>query len=324
MTQNVDLLVPGQIHPIVLEELEKAFVVHRLWEAADAETLLARIGPAVRGLVSDGGPVDSAMIDRFPKLEIISSYGVGYDAIDAVAAARRGIVVTNTPSVLDDEVADLCIGLLLAAIRELPQADRHVRSGAWRSGAEYRLTSSLRGRAVGIFGLGRIGKAVARRLDGFDVAISYHGRSRQPDVPYDHVPSLVELAHRSDILICVAPGGAATRHAVNAQVLDALGHDGILVNIGRGSVVDESAVIAALDRGALAAVGLDVFEDEPNVPEALMAFDNVVLLPHVGSGTFITREAMARLVVANVVDWFDGRGARTPVPECAVVKPPGA
>lgn len=314
MTAKADILVLDPIHETVITELEKTFRLHKLWQAADAESFLSGIAPSVRALVVDGGSVSDELLSRFPKLEIVASIGVGYDGIDAVAAGRRGIVVTNTPGVLDDEVADMCIGLLLGTIRELPQADRHVRSGKWRAG-DYRLTSTLRGRTVGIFGLGRIGKAVARRLEAFGVKICYCGRTKQPGVSYEYIPGIVELARKADTLICAVPGGKGTRHAVNAEVLSALGRDGVLINIGRGATVDEHALIAALESETIHAAGLDVFENEPNVPEQLMRMDNVVLLPHIGSGSFATREAMARLVVDNVVDWFAGRGPRTSVPE---------
>jgi len=314
MSAPVDLLVLDSPHPTVITELDGAFDLHRLWEAPEPDRLLAKIAPVVRGLVVDGGSVGDELLSGFPRLEIVASYGVGYDAIDALAAARRGVVVTNTPGVLDDEVADMCVGLLLATIRELPQAERYLRSGSWPT-APYRLTSTLRGRTVGIFGLGRIGKAVARRLEAFGVTIRYAGRTRQPDVQYEYVSGLVPLARQVDTLICAVPGGDATRHAVNAEVLSALGRNGVLINIGRGVTVDEAALIVALETGTIRAAGLDVLENEPIVPERLMRMDNVVLLPHVGSGSFATREAMARLVVDNIVDWFAGRGPRTAVPE---------
>lgn len=313
MSAPVDLLVLDSPHPTVITELDGAFDLHRLWEAPEPDRWLAKIAPVVRGLVVDGGSVGDELLSRFPRLEIVASYGVGYDAIDALAAARRGVVVTNTPGVLDDEVADMCVGLLLATIRELPQAERYLRSGSWPT-APYRLTSTLRGRTVGIFGLGRIGKAVARRLEAFGVTIRYAGRTRQPDVQYEYVSRLVPLARQVDTLICAVPGGDATRHAVNAEVLSALGRNGVLINIGRGATVDEAALIVALETGTIRAAGLDVLENEPIVPERLMRMDNVVLLPHVGSGSFATREAMARLVVDNIVDWFAGRGPRTAVP----------
>lgn len=314
MTATVDILVLHPTHETVITELEGTFRLHKLWQAADPEVLLARVASTVRGLVADGGPVGDNLLSQLPRLEIVASYGVGYDGIDAVAAGRRGIVVTNTPGVLDDEVADMCIGLLLATIRELPQADRYVRSGKWPSG-DYHLTSTLRGRTVGIFGLGRIGKAVARRLEAFGVTVCYSGRTAQRDVHYEYVPGIVQLACKSDTLICAVPGGNETRHAVNAEVLSALGRDGVLINIGRGTTVDEGALIAALKSGTIHAAGLDVFENEPNVPEPLLRMENVVLLPHVGSGSFATRQAMARLVAGNIIDWFAGRGPRTAVPE---------
>lgn len=314
MADKVDILVLDPTEDLVIRELQGRFNLHNLWEAADPEEMLATIGRDIRGMVVDGGPVDDALLSKFPKLEILSSNGVGYDGIDAAAAARRGVVVTNTPGVVDEEVADVCIGLLLSTIRELPQADRYLRSGAWPT-APYRLTSTLRGRTVGIFGLGRIGKAVARRLEAFGVDIFYSGRTRQPDVRYEYLASLVELASKVNTLICVVPGGKDTRHAVNATVLSALGRDGVLINVGRGVTVDERALIAALESGAIQAAGLDVFEHEPNVPEELIKMNNVVLLPHVGTATFATRDAMAQLVADNILDWFAGRGPRTPVSE---------
>jgi lactate dehydrogenase-like 2-hydroxyacid dehydrogenase len=321
MSRDVEILIVHPTQATILAELPEIFGVHRLWETTDPEALLARVGPKIRALVVNGRrALPDAMLDQLPNLEIIAAYGVGYDGVDAVAAARRGIVVTNTPGVADEEVADVCVGLLLGTIRELPQADRHLRSGAWQEGSPYRLTASLRGRTVGIWGLGRIGKAAARRLAGFNIRICYCGRSRQPDVPYEYVPTLMELARQVDTLICMVPGGDATRHAVNAEVLQALGPNGILINIGRGSTVDESALVAALASGGIHAAGLDVFENEPNVTRQLMEMDNVVLSPHIGTGTYVTREAMARLVIDNVVDWFDGRPPRTPVPECAILK----
>ena len=314
MNPTIDVLVPEPMHPTVISELAREFRVHLLWESTDPDLLLSQIAPDVRGLVVDGGPVDDELMSRFPKLEIVASSGVGYDRIDAVAAARRGVVVTNTPGILDDEVADMCVGLLLATLRELPQADRFVRAGRWPDG-DYRLTPSLRGRTVGVFGLGRIGKAVAHRLEAFGVTLCFYGRTVQPDVPYEYLPGILPLANRVDTLICAVPGGTDTRHAVNAEVLTALGRDGVLINIGRGTTVDEPALISALGSGAIRAAGMDVFEHEPHVPEELLALDNVVLLPHVGTASVATREAMSRLVVDNVVDWFAGRGLRTAVPE---------
>jgi lactate dehydrogenase-like 2-hydroxyacid dehydrogenase len=298
--------------PYVLARLEAAFEVHQL----PAESAgFASLGH-VRGVAMSGSPrrMDGALMDLLPSLEIIANFGVGYDAIDAVAAASRGIIVTNTPDVLTDEVADLTIALLLSTIRQLPQAERYLRDGKWLERA-YPLTTSLRTRSVGIVGLGRIGKAVAHRLTAFGVPIAYHGRNRQADMPYRYYPSLLAMAEDVDTLVSVAPGGAATHHIINAEVLRALGPQGIVVNVGRGSVVDEMALIAALRDKTILSAGLDVFEDEPRVPAALIGMDHVVLLPHVGSASVHTREAMGQLVVDNLLAWFEGRGPLTPVAE---------
>jgi lactate dehydrogenase-like 2-hydroxyacid dehydrogenase len=300
----------------VIAALEERFILHRLWEHADPDAFLAEIGPSVRGMAAStfAGVIDATWFDRSPALEIVASFGVGYDKVDATTAATRGIIVTNTAGVLDEEVADLAVGLLLATLRQIPQADRFVREGHWPAGP-FPLSPTLRGRRVGILGLGAIGKAVARRLEAFGVPIGYHGRSRQEGVDYIYHTTPAALAEASDVLLAIVPGGSATRHLVDAAVLAALGPDGVLVNVSRGSVVDEAALIAALQAGTIGGAGLDVFEDEPNVPEALFAMANVVLLPHIGSASHATREAMGRLVVDNLVAWFDGAPAMTSVPE---------
>jgi len=230
------------------------------------------------------------------------------------AAARRGIVVTNTPEVLNDEVADFAVALLLATVRRLPQADRFVRAGRWLQG-NFPLGPTLRDRTVGLVGMGRIGKRIAQRLSAFEVPIVYHSRTARPDVPYRHHPELLAMAKEVDILLAILPGGPATKGLIDAPVLAALGPDGILINVARGSVVDEPALVEALRSGTILAAGLDVFADEPRVPQALLELDNVVLLPHVGSATHHTRGLMGRLVVDNLLAWFDGRGPLTPVPE---------
>jgi lactate dehydrogenase-like 2-hydroxyacid dehydrogenase len=259
-------------------------------------------------------------MDRLPKLELIASFGVGYDHIDAREAARRGIVVTNTPDVLTDEVADMALGLLLATVRQIPQADRFLREGKWLSDA-YPLTSTLRGRRVGILGLGRIGKAIARRLSGFDVSISYCGRKEQPGVGYAYFPNVLALAQAVDTLIISAPGGAGTNRLVDASVIAALGANGILINVGRGNIVDEPALFQALSNGGLLAAGLDVFEHEPVVRSDLVSCANVVLTPHMASGSHFTRDAMAQLVVDNLLSWFGGLGPLSPVIETPWPKP---
>jgi lactate dehydrogenase-like 2-hydroxyacid dehydrogenase len=309
-----DILMPAPMADAVIAALDARFVLHRLWEQADPDAYLAEVAPRIRGMAVStlAGRIDADLFDRLPALEIVANFGVGYDNIDASAAAARGITVTNTPGVLDAEVADLTVGLLLATLRRIPQADAHVREGHWPDGP-FPLSPTLRGRRIGMLGLGAIGKAVARRLEGFDVPIAYHTRHRQAGVDYDYHDSPVALAAACDVLIAIVPGGAGTRHLVDADVLAALGADGVLVNVARGSVVDEAALVAALADGTIGGAGLDVFEDEPNVPEALRAMSNVVLLPHIGSASVATRAAMGRLVVDNLVGWFDGRGAVTPV-----------
>lgn len=310
-----DILILKPMHPVVEEGLSPSFVLHRLYAAPDPEALLREIGGRVRGLaVANQVVVDADLLARFPSLEIVANFGVGYDTVDAAEAGRRGVVVTNTPDVLTDEVADLAVGLLLATVRRIPQADRYLRAGRWPSGP-FPLSPSLRGRRVGILGLGRIGRAIAGRLEGFGVEIAYHGRRPQADVPYAYHDSLLGLARAADVLMVVAPAGPETNRLVGAEVLDALGPNGILINVARGSLVDEAALVQALEAGTLLAAGLDVFENEPHVPAALAALDQAVLLPHVGSATQATRTAMGQLVVDNLRSWFAGGGPVTPVPE---------
>lgn len=313
-----EILMPAPMLPSVIAQLDERFVLHRLWEQSDQRQFLKDVGPRIRGLAAStlAGRIDKGLFDRLPALEIVANFGVGYDNVDAADAAARGIMVTNTPGVLDEEVADLTLGLLLATIRRIPQAERHVRDGLWPKGA-FPLSPTLRGRTIGIVGLGAIGKAIARRLEGFGVAIAYHGRSRQAGVAYDYHASPTALAAACDVLIVVVPGGAATARLIDAAVLAALGPEGILINVARGSVVDEAALVAALQDGTILGAGLDVFEHEPHVPEALLAFPNVVLLPHIGSASSATRAAMGKLVVDNLASWFDGGVPISPVPETA-------
>jgi lactate dehydrogenase-like 2-hydroxyacid dehydrogenase len=244
---------------------------------------------------------------------MVANFGVGYDTIDVASARHHGAIVTNTPDVLTEEVADLALGLLLAVVRRIPQADRYLRAGAWPKAA-FPLSASLRERRIGILGLGRIGRAIAKRLEGFGSAIAYHGRNCQTDVTYTYYATAIELAQACDVLVVVAPGGGAEA-LINAEVLAALGADGILINVARGSLVDEAALITALQQGEIHSAGLDVFADEPRVPSALIALDDLVLLPHVGSASHHTRQAMGALLVDNLVAWFAGRGPVTPVPE---------
>ncbi|MCA1964793.1 MAG: 2-hydroxyacid dehydrogenase [Prosthecobacter sp.] len=268
----------------------------------------------VGGMVVPGGyRVEQDLLARLPKLEIISVFGVGYDGVPLAACRARGIRVTNTPDVLTDDVADIATALVLMTSRRLVEADRHVRAGEWSQQA-FPLAHSLRGKIAGILGLGRIGKAVAKRLEAHGMGLVYHSRTRQ-EVPWRWCSSVIELAEASDFLIITCPGGPSTRHLVSAEVLSALGQGGTLINVSRGSVVDEQALVHALDRGIIRSAGLDVFEHEPQVPEALRAHPHTVLLPHVGSATHETRRAMAALVVGNLRAHFASQPLLSPVEE---------
>lgn len=301
------------------EALEQAFTCHRMAQVAPGErdAFIARIGPAVRGVYTTGTVgIDAALAARLPRLEIVAVHGVGVDAVAFDALDPRRIVVTNTPDVLTEDVADLAVALLLASSRRLPQLDRYVREGAWEAKAPLLPSRSLRGKVAGIVGLGRIGRAVATRLESFGMLIRYFQRSTA-DSPYPRSASLLALAAESDYLVLCAPGGAATRAMIDGAVLAALGPDGTLVNIARGSLVDETALVAALQEGRLGAAALDVFADEPRVPAALRRLGNVVLTPHVGSLTVETRTAMGRLALDNLLAHFAGRPVPTPVTAAA-------
>ncbi|MCT8997685.1 2-hydroxyacid dehydrogenase [Chelativorans intermedius] len=310
------ILVPGKLPSRALERIEEQFHLVRI-DRADTALLTDEMKQSVEGIAA-ATVIDAAFIDALPKLRIIANFGVGYDSVDAAHAGSRGVMVTNTPDVLTEEVADTALGLLINTVRELPKAEAWLRAGRWRSDGAYPLTrATLRGRSVGIFGLGRIGRAIARRVEAFGLPVSYHNRRPVEGVDYEYHPTLLSLASAVDTLISVAPGGAATHKAVNAEVLAALGPNGVFVNVGRGSTVDEPALIEALRAGTILAAGLDVFADEPNVPEALIACENACLLPHVGSASLHTRQAMADLVVDNLVAWFTRGRALTPVAETA-------
>ena len=306
--------------PIIEEVLSKApgVQLHKTWAAPDHDSYVARIAPTVRGIAAAGGHgrIDGAFMSRFPKLEIVSSFGVGYDHIDAKWAGEHGIIVTNTPDVLNEEVADTALGLLLCTVRHLPQAERYLREGHWPVKGDYQLTPSLRDRTTGIVGMGRIGKAIAQRALAFGMKVAYTARSAKPELPHAFHEKLVDLARESDFLVVITPGGAGTRKMVNREVLEALGSKGILVNVARGSVVDQEALIDALERGVIAGAGLDVFEDEPRVPQKLRDMPHVVLAPHIGSATKETRRAMAQLAMDNLRAHFAGKPVLTAVPEC--------
>lgn len=316
---RVAILVPGKLNDHAAKRVDKTFEMIRM-EAADPANISPELAARVRGIAAFGG-ISAGFMDALPKLEIVASFGVGYDSVDAAHAGRKGVMVTNTPDVLTEEVADTTLGLLLNTVRELPRAENYLRAGRWVKEGPYRLTpATLRGRKAGIFGMGRIGQAIARRLEAFGLSVAYHNRRQVEGLPYEYHPTLVSLAGAVDTLISVVPGGAATLKAVNAEVLKALGPNGVFVNIGRGSTVDEDALAAALKDGTIFAAGLDVFADEPNVPKALLDLPNASLLPHVGSASVHTRNAMADLVVDNLESWFSKGEPITAVPETAHVK----
>lgn len=304
-----EILVFGSIWPDdALATLGQHFILHR---SIDSPGLRARI----RGVLTTGTiGIEEELLASLPALEIVAVHAVGVDALPLAALAGRGIVVTNTPDVLTDDVADLALGLVLAVTRRLPMLDRYVRSGQWAAKIALQPARSLTGKVAGIYGYGRIGQALARRLRALGMQIRYYQRSEGPE-PALRCRSLLELAAHSDVLVACAPGGAATSKSIDAQVLDALGPEGSFINIARGSLVDQAALVEALQDGRLGAAGLDVFEDEPQVPAALFGMDNVVLTPHVGSFTVETRRAMRALAVDNLIAHFDGRGALTPVSE---------
>ncbi|MBX9709756.1 MAG: 2-hydroxyacid dehydrogenase [Xanthobacteraceae bacterium] len=304
----------GQMMPAVDAALAQDFVVYQAG-SENLASVVSQFGGVIRGIATRGRQrTDAALIAALPKLEVISNFGVGYDSIDLAAAMARGIIVTNTPDVLNEEVADFTVGLVLSTIRELPQADRFLRDGKWLKGA-YPLTQTLRDRTIGMVGMGRIGRAIAKRIAAFGVPIVYHSRKPQDGVDYRHYPDLKTMASDVDTLIAVVPGGAATKHMIDAGIFAALGPRGILINVARGSVVDQNALIDALRDGIIHGAGLDVFADEPNVPLALLVLPNVVLVPHIGSGTHHTRAVMGELVVDNLRSWFAGKGPLTPVAE---------
>ena len=319
MTSKTRILIPGAIRERVVERLSETFDVVRI-DAPDPSLLDPEVAATIQG-VAVVGHFGADMVESLPALEIVSSFGVGYDGVDTAAAAARSIVVTNTPDVLNDEVADTTIALLLNAIRQFPQAETWLRQGRWVSEGNFPLTPlTLRGRTVGIYGLGRIGLAIAKRLEGFGVEIVYHTRSKREGLAYRYYPSLMEMASAVDTLIAIVPKTDETYKTINAEVLAALGPTGVLVNVGRGWTVDEDALAEALRTGVIAAAGLDVFQDEPNVPDTLLSLPNVSLLPHVASASVATRDAMAEHVAANLVSWFSTGKALTPVPETPFVR----
>lgn len=310
-----EILTTAKFPPNYLAALQARFTVHDRLHLED-EAAFAAAAPRIRGIAGSGeSKVPAELIARLPALEIVSVLGVGYDGVDTTAAKARGVMVTHTPDVLNDEVADTAIGLMLCAARQLPEADRFVRRGDWLKGP-MPLTRKMSGARLGLVGMGRIGKAIAHRAAAFGMRIAYHARSAKADVPYVYFSDLVALAAESDFLVVITPGGAGTRHLISARVIEALGPKGILVNVARGPVVDQAALVDALVSGRLGGAGLDVFDGEPQVPQALIDLPHVVLTPHIGSATRETRQAMVDLAYNNLVRHFEGQPVLTPVPEC--------
>ena len=311
MSKN-EVLLMCPLYPPTQRRLEETYRVHALWSAADQDALLERIAPTCRVVVTSGGRgIAGATLEKLPQVKLVSCFGVGVDAIDLAYCGSHGIAVTNTPDVLTDDVADLAVALMLASLRKVAQADRFVRAGKWLKGS-LPLATTVAGRKVGIVGMGRIGQAIADRYRAFKTEIGYFGPRRKP-VEGQYFADLVELATWADVLIAACPGGEATRGLVSRKVLEALGSDGHFINISRGSVVDQPALVSLLVDGRIGGAGLDVFNDEPRVPAELLTLESVVLQPHQGSGTTQTRQAMGDLTVGNVDAFFAGKALLTPV-----------
>ncbi|KAK6268049.1 hypothetical protein QUC31_012209 [Theobroma cacao] len=311
--ESIGVLMVCPMNSYLEHELEKRFNLFRFWTVPEKSAFLATNKNSIRAVVGNSSAgADAELIEALPKLEIVASFSVGLDKIDLAKCKEKGIRVTNTPDVLTDDVADLAIGLMLAVLRKLCESDRYVRSGKWKKG-DYRLTTKFTGKRVGIIGLGRIGMAVAKRAEAFSCPISYYSRTEKPEIKYKYYPGVVELAANCDILVVACSLTEETLHIINREVIDALGPKGVLINVGRGPHVDEPELVSALVERRLGGAGLDVFEHEPEVPEELFGLDNLVLLPHVGSGTVETRQAMADLVIGNLEAHFLNKPLLTPV-----------
>jgi lactate dehydrogenase-like 2-hydroxyacid dehydrogenase len=315
MTSKPDVLAVAKLQPFYQTALESLYTVHDRTHVTDPAAF-ASLAARIVGVAGTGeASVPSSLLAQLPNAKVVSVFGVGYDGVDVPAAIAHGIPVTHTPDVLTDDVADLAMGLVLSVGRGIPQADQFVRAGRWPAGP-IALARKVSGARMGIVGLGRIGKAIAQRAKAFGMSIAYTARSEKPDSGFIFYPTAAALAAEVDFLVAITPGGAGTLHLINAEVLQALGPRGFLINVARGSVVDETALIAALQNGTIAGAGLDVFANEPQVPEALWSLPNVVLTPHMASATTETRQAMADLAFANMQAGINGQPLRSPVPEC--------
>ncbi|KAE8736125.1 putative glycerate dehydrogenase [Hibiscus syriacus] len=310
---SIGVLMACPMNSYLEQQLDKRFKLFRFWTVPDKSSFLNSNKDSIQAVAGNAtAGADAELIEALPKLEIVANFSVGLDKIDLAKCKEKGIRVTNTPDVLTEDVADLAIGLMLAVLRKLCESDRYVRSGKWKKG-DYMLTTKFTGKKVGIIGLGRIGMAIAKRAEAFSCPISYYSRNEKPEINYKYYPSVVELAAYCDILVVACPLTKETHHIVNRDVINALGPKGVLINIGRGPHVEEPELVSALFEHRLGGAGLDVFENEPYVPEELFGLDNVVLLPHVGSGTVETREAMADLVIGNLEAHFQKKPLLTPV-----------
>jgi hydroxypyruvate reductase len=308
-----EIILTAKGHAGTMATLQSEFTAHNLFEATNKESFFEKCAARVRGLATFGPlPVDGKLMDALPKLEIISNFGVGVDAINLADAKQRKIIVTNTPDVLNECVADTALALIVNTLRKLPQSEKYLRAGNWASRGAYPLTTSLGGKVLGVLGLGRIGEAIAKRAMACGMTIRYHNRNKK-DVPYPYDPDPVTLAKNSDVLMVVTPGGSETAKLVNDRVLQALGPEGYLVNIARGSVVDEPVLLRYLQEKKIAGAGLDVFADEPRVPPEFFTLDNAVLFPHVASATVETRKAMGDLQIENLRRHFAGKPVLTRV-----------
>lgn len=308
------ILALGTLLPAEMDELEKHYDIIRLWKEADPEAALQAHKNDIVAILSsyNGMPVTRRILEALPNVSMIGQFGMGVDNIDLAAVKERHIELSNTPDILTNDTADIAMSLLLSVSRRIVEADMYVRVGKWPSGA-FPLGVSLSGKRAGIVGMGRIGQAIARRCAGFDMAISYHGPREKADMPYQYYADLRQMAENSDFLILACPGGPDTKHIINTKILKALGPKGYVINIARGSVINTDDLLIALSNRDIAGAGLDVYETEPNIPQALISMDNVVLLPHIGSATSETRSAMGKLVIANILAHFEGQKLLTPV-----------